>query len=95
MDVGPVEWLAGSVLGLYFWVVIIGAVMSWLIAFDVINTRNKLVYTISDLCDRLTAPALAPIRKVIPTLGGVDLSPVALLLGIQMLQGFVVPLIPF
>lgn len=92
---GPVEWLLGTVLGMYFWVVIVGAVMSWLIAFDVINTRNKLVFTIYDLTERLTNPVLAPIRKVIPTLGGVDLSPVALLLGLQMLRGFVVPLIPF
>lgn len=92
---GPVEWLVGTVLGLYLWVIIIGAVLSWLVAFDVVNLRNKLVATIADTCERLTAPVLAPIRKVIPNLGGVDLSPVALIIGIQMLQIFVVPLIPF
>jgi YggT family protein len=70
-------------------------VMSWLVAFDVINLRNKLVATIYDLCDRLTTPALAPIRKIIPNLGGVDLSPVVLIIGIQFLQNFAVPLIPF
>jgi YggT family protein len=92
---GPVEWLLNTVLGLFLWVVIAGAVMSWLVAFDVINLRNRFVATIYDTCERLTTPVLNPIRKVIPTLGGVDLSPVALIIGIQFLQNFAVPLIPF
>lgn len=92
---GPVEWLSNTVLGLYLWVVIAGAVLSWLVAFDVINLRNRFVATIYDTCERLTTPVLNPIRKVIPTLGGVDLSPVALIIGIQFLQNFAVPLIPF
>ncbi|MCZ8282736.1 MAG: YggT family protein [Aquidulcibacter sp.] len=92
---GPVEWLLNTVLGLYLWVVIAGAVMSWLVAFDVINLRNRLVATIYDTCERITTPVLNPIRKVIPNLGGVDLSPVALIIGIQFLQNFAVPLIPF
>ena len=92
---GPVEWLSNTVLGLYLWVVIAGAVLSWLVAFDVINLRNRFVATIYDTCERLTTPVLKPIRKVIPTLGGVDLSPVALIIGIQFLQNFAVPLIPF
>jgi YggT family protein len=95
MTIGPVEWLFSSVLGLYLWVVIASAVLSWLVAFDIINLRNRLVATIYDTCDRLTTPVLAPIRKVLPNLGGVDLSPVALILGIQMVQNFAVPLIPF
>jgi len=92
---GPVEWLLNTVLGLYLWVVIAGAVMSWLVAFDVINLRNRFVATIYDTCERLITPVLNPIRKVIPNLGGVDLSPVALIIGIQFLQNFAVPLIPF
>jgi len=92
---GPVEWLLNTVLGLFLWIVIAGAVMSWLVAFDVINLRNRFVATIYDMCERLTTPVLNPIRKVIPTLGGVDLSPVALIIGIQFLQNFAVPLIPF
>ena len=92
---GPVEWLSNTVLGLYLWVVIAGAVMSWLVAFDVINLRNRFVATIYDTCERLTTPVLNPIRKVIPNLGGVNLSPVALIIGIQFLQNFAVPLIPF
>ena len=92
---GPVEWLLNTVLGLFLWIVIAGAVMSWLVAFDVINLRNRFVATIYDMCERLTTPVLNPIRKVIPTLVGVDLSPVALIIGIQFLQNFAVPLIPF
>lgn len=92
---GPVQWLLGTVVGLYLWVIIINAVLSWLVAFDIINLRNKLVATIYDTCERLTNPALAPIRKVIPNLGGVDLSPVALIIGLQMVQKFAIPLIPF
>jgi YggT family protein len=92
---GPIGWLVNTVLGLYLTVIIVGAVMSWLVAFDIINLRNKLVSTIYDLCERLTNPVLAPIRKVIPNLGGVDLSPVVLIIGLQFLQRFAVPLIPF
>ncbi|GBF56792.1 hypothetical protein PbB2_00449 [Candidatus Phycosocius bacilliformis] len=91
---GPVEWLLQTVLGLYLWVVIASAVLSWLVAFDVINLRNRLVATIYDTCERLTTPALNPIRRVIPNLGGVDLSPVVLIIAIQFLQIFAVPLIP-
>ena len=94
-DMGPMEWLLSTVLGLYLWVIIVNAVLSWLVAFDIINLRNRPVATIHDTCERLTNPVLAPIRKVIPNLGGVDLSPVALIIGIQMLQKFAVPLIPF
>ena len=91
---GPVEWVLQTVLGLYLWVVIASAVLSWLVAFDVINLRNRLVATIYDTCERLTTPALNPIRRVIPNLGGVDLSPVVLIIAIQFLQIFAVPLIP-
>ena len=92
---GPVGWLVKTILDIYYVVVIAGAVMSWLVAFDVINLRNRLVATIYDTCERLTTPVLNPIRKVIPNLGGVDLSPVALIIGILFLQKFAVPLIPF
>jgi YggT family protein len=91
----PVQWLLGTIVGLYLWVIIVNAVLSWLVAFDVVNLRNKLVATIYDTCERLTNPALAPIRKVIPNLGGVDLSPVALIIALQMVQKFAIPRIPF
>jgi YggT family protein len=93
--VGPVEWLVSTVLSLALFTVIVSAVLSWLVAFNVVNTRNRFVATVWDTCNRLTEPLLNPIRKVIPSLGGVDLSPVVLIIGIQFVQNFAVPLIPF
>lgn len=74
------------VLDLYVWVLIISAILSWLIAFNVINTHNRVVYTISDILYRLTEPALRPIRNILPNLGGIDLSPVVLILIIMFVQ---------
>jgi len=74
------------VIQLYIWVVIASAVLSWLIAFNVVNTQNRFVYTIADVLFRLTEPALRPIRRVLPELGGLDLSPVVLILGLILLQ---------
>ena len=78
------------VLNLYVWVLIISAVLSWLIAFNVINTRNRFVYTVTDILYRLTEPALRPIRNVLPNLGGIDISPIILILGIFFVQSLIV-----
>lgn len=78
--VGPLFWLLDTVIGLYIWVLIASAVLSWLVAFNVVNTRNRFVYLIGDFLHRLTEPALRPIRRVLPNLGGVDLSPLVLIL---------------
>ena len=67
---------------LYVWLVIISAIMSWLVAFNVINTSNRAVYVIGDFLYRITEPALRPIRRVLPNLGGMDLSPIVLILGL-------------
>jgi YggT family protein len=77
------------VISLYIWIVIISAVMSWLIAFDVVNRRNRAVYTIADALYRLTEPAIRPIRRVLPDLGGVDISPVILILGLIFIRDVV------
>ncbi len=71
--------LADNIITLYIWVLIISAVMSWLIAFGVVNTRNRAVYMVADFCYRITEPALRPIRRVIPNLGGIDISPILLI----------------
>ncbi|MDD5586763.1 MAG: YggT family protein [Alphaproteobacteria bacterium] len=76
------------VLGLYVWLLIIGAILSWLVAFDVINTRNRLVQMVGDFVYRITEPALRPIRRFIPALGGVDVSPLVLILLIMFLRSF-------
>ena len=68
------------VIDLYIWVVIAGALLSWLIAFNVVNTQNRFVYSVADMLYRITEPALRPIRSVLPNLGGIDISPVILIL---------------
>ncbi|QJE71721.1 YggT family protein [Aerophototrophica crusticola] len=79
-----------TVLNLYVWVLIISAVLSWLIAFNVINTHNRFVYTVSDILYRLTEPVLRPIRNVLPNLGGIDVSPIVVILIIMFLQSLIV-----
>jgi YggT family protein len=78
------------VINLYWWVVIASAVMSWLVAFGVINTRNRFVASLGETLYRLTEPALRPIRNVIPDLGGVDISPVILLLVLWFIERLVI-----
>jgi len=82
MDVvaGPLFWLVDTVITLYIWLLVAGAVLSWLVAFNVVNTRNRAVYLVGDFLHRITEPALRPIRRVLPTMGGIDLSPMALIL---------------
>jgi YggT family protein len=78
------------VLNLYTWVVIIGAILSWLIAFGVVNMRNDLVRAAWNLFLALTEPFLRPIRNVLPSTGGIDLSPIVLLLGIMLLERIII-----
>ena len=67
-------------LGLYVWILIASAILSWLVAFNVVNTRNRAVYVIGDFLYRVTEPVLAPIRRIMPNLGGLDLSPIIVIL---------------
>ncbi|MEE2957142.1 MAG: YggT family protein [Pseudomonadota bacterium] len=71
---------------LYIWIVIIGAILSWLVAFNIINLSSPLVRSILDFLYRITEPALRPIRRIIPNFGGIDISPVLLILGLVFLQ---------
>jgi YggT family protein len=80
LPMNAVYWLIDTVIKLYLYVVIAQVVMSWLIAFNVINTRNSFVYQIGDFLNRATEPALRPIRNILPNLGGIDISPVVLIL---------------
>ncbi len=79
-------WLIDNVIGLYITVVIIQVVLSWLVSFNVVNTRNRFVYLVGDLLFRLTEPALGPIRRMLPSLGGIDISPVVLILLLYFLR---------
>ena len=75
-----------TVIDLYMWVVIIWVIMSWLISFQVVNTHNRFVHVVSDFLHRLTEPALRPIRRVVPNVGGLDLSPLVLILILYFLR---------
>jgi YggT family protein len=74
------------VLDLYVWLLIASAILSWLIAFNVVNTRNQLVAGVAEFLYRITEPVLAPIRSVMPNLGGLDISPIILILIIILIQ---------
>ncbi len=73
-------WLIVQVIQLYIWCLVISVVMSWLIHFQVLNTTNRFVHLVYDMLQRLTDPALKRIRRVMPDLGGIDISPVILIL---------------
>ena len=74
------------VLELYVWLLIAAAILSWLVAFNVVNTRNQFVAMIGDFLYRITEPLLAPIRSVMPNLGGLDISPIILILIIYFIE---------
>jgi YggT family protein len=74
------------ILDLYVWLLIASAILSWLIAFNVVNTRNQLVSAIAEFLFRITEPVLAPIRNALPSLGGLDISPIVLILIIMFIQ---------
>jgi YggT family protein len=73
-------WLILQVINIFVWLIILQVVLSWLIAFNVINTSNRFVYMVGDFLYRVTEPAMRPIRRFLPNLGGIDLSPLVLLL---------------
>jgi YggT family protein len=77
-------------LQLYVWIVIASAIFSWLIAFNVVNTGNRFVAVVADALWRLTEPALRPIRQFMPNLGGIDISPIILILGIFLVQRIII-----
>jgi len=81
--IATIAQLIDALLGIVIWVVLAQVIVSWLIAFGVLNTRNHLAYSLVDILDRLTRPVLRPIRRIIPPIGGLDLSPLVLLLLIE------------
>ena len=78
-------------LTLYVYILVASAILSWLIAFNVVNTHNQVVATIADFLWRITEPVLRPIRSIMPNLGGIDISPVILILIIIFIQNVVLP----
>jgi len=78
------------VLQLYIWLLIAAAVLSWLVAFNVVNTRNQVVSMVGEFLYRITEPVLRPIRNLLPNLGGIDISPVILILVILLVENVIV-----
>ncbi len=85
----PFLWLIDTVITLYIWILIAAAVLSWLIAFNVVNPRSPIVANIGEFLYRVTEPALRPIRSIMPNLGGIDISPVILIIGLLFLKQFI------
>ena len=83
-------------LQLYVYLIVASAVLSWLVAFNVVNTRNDVVRSIWNFLDAVTEPALRPIRNILPNLGGVDISPIILILLIifiqKLIQDYLLPI---
>jgi YggT family protein len=80
-----------ALLGLLMLAIIVNAILSWLLAFDVINYRNRFVANIAGVLDRICWPALAPFRKVIPPLGGIDITPVIALIVLGAARRYLLP----
>lgn len=85
----PFLWLIDTIIDIYIWLMIASAVLSWLVAFNVVNTRNPIVSNIGEFLYRVTEPALRPIRGLLPNLGGIDISPVILIILLLFLKQFI------
>ncbi len=81
--------LLDSIITIYLWIIIINAILSWLVAFNVLNTQNRFVFSILDTTYKLTDPALSKIRRFIPMFGSIDISPVILILILMFLRNII------
>ena len=86
----PFLWLIDTIITLYIWILIASAILSWLVAFNVVNQRNPIVANLGEFLYRITEPALRPIRAFLPNLGGIDISPVILILLLLFLQRVII-----
>lgn len=77
-------------LNLYVWIIIASAILSWLYAFNIVNHGNQFVRSVGEFLYRITEPALRPIRRVLPDLGGIDISPIVLILAIYLLERVII-----
>ena len=81
--------LLDSVITIYLWIIIINALLSWLVAFNILNTQNRFVFSVLEVTYKLTDPVLNKIRRFIPTFGSIDISPIILILGLMFLRNLV------
>ena len=90
-----VFFIADSLLGLLWLAIVVSAILSWLFAFDVINRRNQFVYNVATVLDRITDPILRPFQRIIPAIGGVDISPIIVLLIISGVKNIRLPALKY
>ena len=81
--------LLDSFISIYLWVIIVNALLSWLVAFNILNTQNRFVFSVLDTTYKLTDPILNKIRRFVPTFGSIDISPILLILGLMFLRNLV------
>ena len=81
--------LLDSIITIYLWIIIVNAVLSWLVAFNILNTQNRFVFSVLDATYKMTDPVLNKIRKFIPTFGSLDISPVILILLLMFLRNVI------
>ena len=81
--------LLDSIITIYLWIIIINALLSWLVAFNILNTQNRFVFSVLDTTYKLTDPVLNKIRRFIPMFGSIDISPVILILALMFLRNLV------
>ena len=80
-------------LDIYLWLIIFTVIVSWLVAFDVLNTRNRWVYLLCEWLNRLTNPVVQRVRRYVPPIGGIDLTPMVIIFGIWLLQTLLISLL--
>ena len=81
--------LLDTIITIYLWVIIVNAILSWLVAFNILNTQNRFVFSVLDATYKMTDPALNKIRSFLPTFGSIDLSPVVLILLLMFLRNII------
>jgi len=86
-------FIVDSLIGLVILAMVVNAILSWLIAFDVVNMRNRFIYQLTRFLDSVTRPILRPVQRIIPPFGGVDISPIIVIIVLVGIQRFILPLI--
>ena len=86
-------FIVDSLLGLVILALVVSAILSWLIAFDVVNMRNRFIYQFTRFLDAVTRPILRPVQRIIPPFGGVDISPVIVIIVLIGIRSYILPLI--
>jgi YggT family protein len=86
-------FIVDSLIGLVILAMVVNAILSWLIAFDVVNMRNRFIYQLTRFLDAVTRPIMRPVQRIIPPFGGVDISPIIVIIVLVGIQRFILPLI--